>query len=317
MTELQDSLFEKLELLNGRLWEQKAKRETIESWLKCFDEGQPDLEVDRDHAMFLLSQFVYFGLKEVRELLRALFRDHYRRPIVEEYRRANGDTLDVAAVHAYAAEQLERTRFLGMGNPAESGTHLLYYFRQENKLQKDLFCTELGLVDGRYDRESTKLSDPTISRLVFIDDFCGSGSQAMAYSAKLLDLLREIAGRSGITLRVTYLVLMGMKDGLDVVRSDPGFDEVGAVFELDETYKCLEPGSRQFASAPAEIDQGHARSMAQSFGAQLWHPHPLGYKDSQLLMGFHHNIPDNSLPILWWDESAKWSPVFPRYHKIY
>ena len=30
----------------------------------------------------------------------------------------------------------------------------------------------------------------------------------------------------------------------------------------------------------------------------------LGYRDSQLLIGFQHNTPDNTLPIIWYDEQA-------------
>lgn len=318
MTELQEELFDKLELLNGRLWEQKVKRQVIERWLDNFDQQEGDnAESERDHALFLLSQFVYFGLPEVRELLKALFRDHYQYPIVEEFRRGQQDTLDLGAIRKHFKQELRGTRFLGMGNPAESGTHLLYYFRQENRLAKSLFCTELDLVSGRYDDQETRLSDESISRLVFIDDFCGSGHQAKSYSGKLLGLLDDIAARSGVALTTSYLVLVAMQDGIENVRNETDFDHVAAVFELDETYKSLEPGARQFASAPAGIEMTKARKLAEDYGNQLWPNHPLGYNDSQLLLGFHHNIPDNALPILWWDEASDWNPVFPRYHKVY
>lgn len=318
MSALEDSLFDKLELLNGRLWEGKVDRRKIERWLENFSvSDQADRQQNRDHALYLLSQFVYFGLGEVRELLKALFRDHYRYPIISEYRRANQDTADIVAIHQHFQNELAGTRFLGIGNPAESGTHLLYYFRQENRLPKKQFCSELDLVSGRYDDTDTKLSDPSISRLVFIDDFCGSGHQARSYSSKMLGLLQDIASRSGVTLRTSYLVLVAMREGMDRVREETDFDHAAAVFELDETYRCLEPSARQFASAPTSIDQQIARKLAEEYGVRLWSAHPLGYNDSQLLLGFHHNVPDNSLPILWWDEGADWNPVFPRYHKIY
>lgn len=317
MTDLREDLFEKLELLNERLWEQKVKRQVVERWLKNFGQDPTRSPEEQIHALYLLSQFVYFGLDEVRELLRALFRDKYRYPIVAQFRRDNRDTTDLKQIEVHFDEQLDRTRFLGVGNPAESGTHLLYYFRQVNQLPKKLFRSELELVDRRYDDNGAQLSDPTIARLVFIDDFCGSGTQAASYSQKLLGLLRDIAKRSGAELHISYLVLTATDVGLRTVRENTDFDEADAVFVLDDSYKCLAPSARQFKTPPTGITQQAARDLARSYGEALWGDHPLGYKDGQLLLGFHHNVPDNTLPIIWWDESASWSPVFPRYHKIY
>jgi hypothetical protein len=52
--------------------------------------------------------------------------------------------------------------------------------------------------------------------------------------------------------------------------------------------------------------------------AQLADDHSLGFENGQLLVGFHHNTPDNTLPIIWYDEEfASWTPIFKRYNKIY
>jgi hypothetical protein len=312
---LTEELMDKLQVLNERVWEYNANRAVIDLWLDNFEPAGADASKDRIHALFLLSQFVYFGLQEVRELLRSLFRDHYRYPIIAEYRRANGDERNVSRLHDHFSQELKKTRFLGIGNPAESGTHLLYYFRQVNRLEKSYFVTETELIDRRFDDPEAKLSSGDIERLVFIDDFCGSGTQATAYSKKMLEVLREVASRSGKELHVSYLVLVANKSGIEAVRANTSFDVVDAVFELDDSYRCLEAGARQFSDPPNGIEQGHARGLAQRFGERLWKQHPRGYKDGQLLLGFHHNVPDNSLPILWWGESSTWYPMFLRFHK--
>lgn len=57
--------------------------------------------------------------------------------------------------------------------------------------------------------------------------------------------------------------------------------------------------------------------MCQTYGARLWPAFPLGYRDGQLMIGFHHNTPDNTLPVLWFDRpNPPWTPMFRRYHKM-
>ena len=54
--------------------------------------------------------------------------------------------------------------------------------------------------------------------------------------------------------------------------------------------------------------------MCKRVGAQLNPSAPLGYGGCQLLLGFAHNVPNNTLPIFWLQDEA-WFPVFKRYHK--
>jgi len=312
-----DRLLDKLRILNERVWERRVERPAITEWLRNYADELYATAGEAFHALFLLSQFVYFGDREVRELLRSMYRDLYRYPIVEELRRASGDTLDYALLGKGFREELAATRFLGIGNPAESGTHLLYYFRQENRVPKANFSTETQLFDRRLDDPDLQLADPAVKRLVFIDDFCGSGNQATAYSNKLLRVLRDVAHRAGRPLHTSYLVLVASVSGLERVRNNTLFDRVDAVFELDTTYKSLELTSRHFTTCPGGITREAARTMAAHYGGQLFAAHPLGYQDGQLLLGFHHNVPDNTLPIIWWDEApSSWTPILRRYPKV-
>jgi hypothetical protein len=61
--------------------------------------------------------------------------------------------------------------------------------------------------------------------------------------------------------------------------------------------------------------------MSEAYGRELWRLYPLGYRNGQLLVGFHHNTPDNTLPIVWKDDircrGRPWEPVFRRYWKRY
>ncbi len=314
----QEALLQKLKVLNERLWENLFPRKIIERWLSNFADDVPNSPSERFHALFLLSHFTYFGTPQTRELLRALFRDLYRYPLVEDIRRSLDDTTDYLILEREFAKELAKTRFLGLGNPSESGPHLLYYFRQENDLPKSLFIQTHELFDRRFDARNVSFSNKDISRLVFLDDFCGSGDQAISYSTRVLDVLRDIAARESMNLTVNYFALIATIESLERIRDNSQFDDVKAVFELDESYRTFGGESRYFAREVEGITKAFAESMCRVLGKKLFPSWPLGYKESQLLLGFRHNIPDNTLPIFWSKGNlTPWFPIFRRYDKKY
>jgi len=299
--------------LNETAWEGRLNRERILAWLGNFSDGTlEDLELQRLHALFLLSQFIYFGSFQMRELLKALYRDLYKYPVVEEIRKKLRDTVDADLIAEKFALQLKRTRFIGIGNPSESGCHLLYFFRQENRLSPELFILQHQIF-RRNKRSQLVLRYPTVKRYVFIDDLCGTGEQGRMYAEDILAELK--AKRSDV--HVSYLVLFGTTRGLNKLRMY--FDHVDCVVELDDSFRCFGPKSRYFKNAPPGITRALAQRVCAHYGRQLLPGHALGYKNSQLLLGMHHNVPDNTLPIIWYSERdyRKWIPVFRRYPKLY
>ena len=244
-----------------------------------------------------------------------MFRDLFRYPIVQNLRRQLHGTRDVIRLHNRFAKELKSTRFVGMGNPAESGTHLLYYFRQVNGLHSNLFPHQHELLTGHMLDANTALV-PGLKRIVFIDDLCGSGRQSIKYSRTVLPDLKAIADRTDRSIECQYLVLFGTEAGLAKARAASAFDVVGAVTELDATYMTFGTVSRVFRQPPPHIDQEQSRRLAVGYGTELSKAAPLGFGDCQLLLAFHHNVPNNSLPILWWGEAQRgWKPAFPRYAK--
>jgi len=171
-----------------------------------------------------------------------------------------------------------------------------------------------------------------IQRYIFIDDFCGSGSQAIDYSKSIVEEIKSLNPK----IRIEYLVLFGTKNGLDLVRKSTKYDRVDSVFELDDTFNCFGNNSRYFDDKYKNIIKDDVENMCRRYGTNLMESilerdglskdearknapqHGLGFNNGQLLIGFHHNTPDNTLPIIWYDESEiGWMPIFPRYNKIY
>jgi hypothetical protein len=319
-----DKLLKKVLTYYSSIWQDRRQDGIHEKWLENFKSVNEDIQdSERLNALYLLSKFMYFGNLELRVLLKSIYRDLFRYKIISSVRKANSDTTDINFLNTQFGQELGQTRFLGVGNPSESGVHLLYYFRQENNLTKELFINtheifkivEIIENKGRVDERKilkTELFNPAIRRYIFIDDFCGSGTQAKEYSKNIVSYIKSID--SGI--EVNYLMLFGTETGIGVIKKETAFDNVESIFLIDETFKCFSNDSRYFNGDHTEITKDISKAICEKYGHGLLPGYPLGYKDGQLLISLFHNTPDNTLPIFW-SEVNKWQPVFKRYNKIY
>lgn len=310
----------KLRTLVIHAWNSEVTWQQIEKWTNNFDGSVFDTNEEQLHGLFALSRFMYFSKPLVREMLKSLYRDHFESPLKQRIRRNNQNTRNSHLIQQLYNKELLATRFVGVGNPSESGAHLLYYFRQINYLQKDLFVDFSGaftpIVIDRNTREiGYRPTNSSVSRYVFFDDLVGSGSQVSSYLSANLKKIRDTSGN----LDLRYMSLFATTAGLERLNTKSLFDgKAICLFELDDSYKAFSPTARYFASSPSWFQVAKFREMAEHYGSQLRPSCPLGYKEGQLLLGFAHNTPDNSLPIFW-DEghTVPWSPIFVRYDKKY
>lgn len=313
--ERRDTLIRQVKILNETIWEGKANEQSIDRWLSNFGDSPVDESDDKLCALYLLSRFTYLGSREIKESLKALYRDLVIYPIVANLRRTLDNTEDLEVLSAHLHDELKKTRFLGAGNPSESGSHLLYYFRQENQLGTKSFIHALeamNLLDAEVSNEvTTNTHAGSKYRFVFIDDFCGTGKQAVRYAGKVVGELRK----RSVNCQIEYYVLAGTSAGLAHVRESAGFDRVGCVIELDSSFRCFENDSRYFDDKDVEGRQ-KSRSVCEHFGSIVCSRHPLGYESSQLLVAFFHNTPNNTLPIFWAESrETPWNAIFRRYPK--
>lgn len=319
-----DKLLTKVQTFGQTIWKDKWKEGIDQEWLNNFSDVDADkLEKEKINMLFLLSKFMYFGNDELRQLLISLYRDLFKYPIIASIRRRKSDSLNLFEINQEFERELDATRFLGVGNPSESGVHLLYYFRQECKLSKDYFIntsdifatskiTEKLPTTGTRTYLKSEIKNTKIKRYIFIDDFCGSGSQAEDYLKEIVENLKF----ENPDIEVNYLMLFGTENGIRNIKKLGVFNNVEAVFTIDDTFKTFSDDSRYFKVLPdASIDKNFSKETALKYGKNLFNP-PLGYGNCELLLGMFHNTPDNSLPIFW-SEKNNWKPVFKRYHKIY
>ena len=305
--EVREHLDRKLKRLSEELWEGRCRYPDIEQWLSNFrGDHANDVDTERLHAMHLLASFTYFGERELRALVRSMYRDYFSYPIIQRIRTRLNRTKDTEQVQRVHDEEVRATRFLPLGSSAESSAHILYWFRQENEIAPGLF--DLGAPSGK-----AKDGPLPATRIVFIDDLCGSGSQAVRYGKRGVATAREMVGQS---CECICLFLFATEVGIAKVYAAGVFDSVQAVSILDASYRTYDVKSRIFRRPPPYISRETSRLVAEGYGMEIYPGGPLGWDDGQLLIGFHHNTPNNTLPILWWrSDDHNWKPAFPRHGK--
>jgi len=307
-----------LRTLVEHAWDREVSWGQIQAWSENFTGITTAVEQERSHALVALSRFIYFGKRLVREMLRSLYRDHFEAPLIQRIRRQLRDSRDAALIRSFFERELAATRFVGLGNPSESGAHLLYYFRQINHLPKRLFV-DFGAAFAESiattGRPSLHALDSAASRYVFFDDLVGSAQQSQAYLAKRLRQVRKAYP----SLDLRFMSLFATTEGLMTLNGSNFFDgKASCLFELDDTFKAFHARQRYFPDSLTDFDLAVFQALASHYGQQLFPDFPLGYRDGQLLLGFTHNTPDNALPIFWNEgRAAPWSPIFVRYDKVY
>ena len=149
-----DELWRKIAKLNELLWEGKAFKSNVDSWLNNFKDQD-----EKDHALYILSKFIYYGEIFVRELTRAIYRDLFRYPLIKEIRANNNDTMDEVFIEAEFIKQRDKTLILPMGGNSDSGGYLLYLFRQEGDHPMSLFNEDskyTSTISARYYKDGSE-----------------------------------------------------------------------------------------------------------------------------------------------------------------
>ncbi|WP_051165269.1 phosphoribosyltransferase-like protein [Methyloversatilis universalis] len=308
-----------LRTLVDHAWDREVTWGQIQAWAQNFNGATASEDDEQRHGLIALTRFLYFGKRQVREMLKSLYRDHFEAPLIQRIRKNFDNTRDTAILRRQYEQELAATRFVGVGNPSESGAHLLYYFRQINHLPKSLFVDFGGaFVEVNSGARSSPLRavDSQVTRYVFFDDIVGSADQSSGYLKTKLRRVRKENPR----LQIRFMCLFATTKGLETLNKPDLFDGMAScLFELDDSYKAFNPEQRYFPQSLApSFDVLAFQNMATHYGNSLFPGWPLGYKDGQFMLGFTHNTPDNTLPIFWNEgRSVSWNPIFVRYDKVY
>jgi hypothetical protein len=147
-----------------------------------------------------------------------------------------------------------------------------------------------------------------IGVFVFIDDLLGTGDQ-FKHLVDSEDLRRVITSSY-----VAYCPLAAHKKGIAALNSAVPLLKIRSVELLDEKNEVFDPSANCFDDGlnNAGAAESFYYELLQQRGIPLASCDRRGYGGLELAYAFQHGVPDNNLPILWWDRSPNWKPLFVR-----
>ncbi len=190
-----------------------------------------------------------------------------------------------------------------LDGPGKSGARFAKLYIDENQMYNE------NLVERGHLKEALGKHE-SLEAVVFVDDFVGTGKSVREYLAKFVSECWDVI--SARKPKVFFVAACGFATGEKIIVDYIEQINIEARVHLcevfDESYICFGDKSRVFMD-PKERTK--ALEIAEKQGLILCKPAPLGYENSQALIVFSHNCPNNTLPILW-EKSRTWVPLFRR-----
>ncbi len=300
--------------------------ESLALWLQQF----ATLDERKTAYDFVLSRLVFLSHAEMAHFAAIAYPDVIRPLFIEKAAKdASLPAFRVSQVLATAAfKQLEAASlFFGLSDGAR-----IDLFRRSNKeLSHEQIFTSYEISSEKVQEIQGWLSDKhadVAPTLVLLDDFTASGTSCLTADGdrargkldKFVTRLREsedwkkIVSFPKTRLLVVFYVataqaLANIERGADVLRSAHG---------IDITVRCVQRIGSDISLRASHTDpvvelvknyyDPRAGDKHPEWGGDV----PFGYKDGGLPLVIHHNTPNNSIFVLWAEDSDTVLPLFPR-----
>ncbi len=132
--------------------------------------------------------------------------------------------------------------------------------------------------------------------LVFLDDYIGSGNQALNLWNHVRDAIPLLRLRNW---KLVYAVVVARTASVKLIERETGFSVVASHL-IDDSSSPLSAERAVFTPEELEITE----RILSKYGERLFPAHPLGYSRSRSLLGFFYSTPNNTLPVFW---ATRWS----------
>jgi hypothetical protein len=189
--------------------------------------------------------------------------------------------------------------FIPIGRIGKSGSAMIYYLKKTPSFAKK----RIKIIEKE---EFNTLNDK--SNIILVDDFSGSGNTIIEFLQIIKPKLPKNYNISALTvayMQKAKLTLEKINCPIYGNLRTSAFMKRGSVFGYYPRMRAI----REFC-----FKYGNLIYPLDNYSNNKTKLHPLGYANSQVLIGFEHSIPNNSLPIIWADKN--WTPIFPRRGRL-
>ncbi|WP_339238866.1 hypothetical protein MKX40_30525 [Paenibacillus sp. FSL R5-0517] len=235
-------------------------------------------EVVREILIQLFSEFEFFPKTEVKRLL-----------LKQLSEILHSNSLDDIAIFSLPSQS-------GKTNSSDEMTMLIREIVREHGIQ----IYEETIKKNIEDIED----DEYIKIAVFFDDISGSGKT-------ITDFLREYKEKLD-GKKIIINLLAATDSALQAIEQYRSKENLDIQVKVEKTYGKI------FTEHPTLKDD--KRILLSKFEEEIWgkgNRNIMGFKDSQLIIGFYHNIPNNTLSSFWYHSDfgklKEWNTLFKRF----
>ena len=177
---------------------------------------------------------------------------------------------------------------------SNSSGDYLYTYRQLHNISKFKIVLDLKTYITSEPEKYKK-----VTNIVIVDDYCGSGESLKTFVELHVDCLKG----KHIYYVITYLMLESM----------PLIDNISKEYDVAIDVIYINTGTKAFNNVNFSGKEDDFRALVKRRSKKLNIPHKyrLGKYESESLVSFYNDTPNNTIGLFWHD-SDKYFSIFPR-----
>ena len=279
------------QLISGGFWEVQTSR--FDSWVNQFCGRE-----EQFFAACLLDQTIFRSRPQFESALRSIFRSNVNHTIFR-------DEHDLRLTEVLRSEDDPKIRLVPVicetDAPTKSGPLVLRRLQRILQLKARWMCWPW--------QAKSAIDEHSVHTIIFVDDFLGSGDQFVKFFDQW-----KFNEQVSADVTFVYAPVVAHQNGLEKLTTSLPSVHVQCVEKLGDHQRFFNEETWKQLSHDT-ISAEEAKEWYLHFGEQReLKPKDvslLGYGDLELVFGFSHSTPNNSLPILW-HASATWQPLLER-----
>jgi len=277
-------------LITLNLWD--IPKDRFEGWISQFHTGQ-----ERFFASCVLDSLIYRSKRQFVAASEALYRGELAREL-RAHLKSNSDVALINALRGRSDPGIRLVPVIKKNDPPTKSGPLVLRIIQKHFGIIDRWTIWPWEIDHALTKEHVKA-------IVFVDDFLGSGDQFDEF------LRNQNLPTNHTNVTWLYAPVMASHEGMEKLRPMQPHVLVVAAEVLQGFHKFFSADNWQLLTN-GKISETDARKFYEDLLRARNLPftgHEYGHSDMELCVGFEHSSPDNSLPILWHQDSL-WNSLF-------